>query len=209
MQSLPCARSQEDPTPSGAKKSGWGDAPVVDDEGGSAAAAPVPGRRRRAAADDDDDDDGANSKKHDSMTSSNKHDIAEINDDDNDTIANLIPDLEDEQEDMARQVAEAPQLTKSRVQSIKELDEQIDMALPSASEIGIDLSVLQSYLMPQEQVGAQIDAPPRTPTAAVLAAPARTRARSTRLPALLDARESECGAPPVPSRLVASLRSRP
>merc|ERR1711924_383050 len=76
----------------------------------------------------------------------------------NDTIANLIPDLEDEQEDMARQGAEAPHLTKSRVQSIKELDDAIDMALPSASEIGIDLSVLQSYLLPQEQV-AEPDEP--------------------------------------------------
>jgi len=141
--------TQEDPTPGGAKKSGWGDAPTNDDESTATAAPP----RRRRAPDADDDDEDENTRKHDAKTSSNKHDIAEINnDDDNDTIANLIPDLEDEQEDMARQVAEAPHLTKSRVQSIKELDDQIDAKLPSASEIGIDLSVLQAYLMPQEQV---------------------------------------------------------
>lgn len=53
------------------------------------------------------------------MSSSNKHELAEIDDGDNDNITQLIPDLEDEQEDMARQVAEAPHLTKSRVMPIK------------------------------------------------------------------------------------------
>ena len=112
---MPLDATQEDPTPGGAKKSGWGDAPTNDDESTTSAAPP----RRRRAPDADDDDEDENTRKHDAKTSSNKHDIAEINDDDNDTIANLIPDLEDEQEDMARQVAEAPHLTKSRVQSIK------------------------------------------------------------------------------------------
>ena len=72
--------------------------------------------------------------------------------DDSDGETPIIPDLEDEQEDMARQVAAAPNLQSSRVQSIKELDEAIDMALPAAGEIGVDLGVLQSYLTPQEQV---------------------------------------------------------
>lgn len=79
----------------------------------------MPPRRRRAVDGEEDDDGNANARKHDAMTS-NKHDIAQMDDADNDTIAHLIPDLEDEQEDMARQVAEAPHLTKSRVQSIKE-----------------------------------------------------------------------------------------
>lgn len=138
----------EDPTPGGAKKSGWGDATTDGDVG---TAAVIPPRRRRAVDGDDDDDDNANARKHETMSSGNKH-LAEIDDQDNDTIANLIPDLEDEEYDMTKQVASAPHLTKSRVQSIKELDDAIDMALPSANEIGIDLSVLQSYLMPQEQV---------------------------------------------------------
>lgn len=79
----------------------------------------MPPRRRRAVDGEEEDDGNANARKHDAMTS-NKHDIAQMDDADNDTIAHLIPDLEDEQEDMARQVAEAPHLTKSRVQSIKE-----------------------------------------------------------------------------------------
>ncbi|KAL1514865.1 hypothetical protein AB1Y20_003948 [Prymnesium parvum] len=136
----------EDPNPGGAKKSGWGDS--ANEDGDGVAPAPIAPRRRRGGDDDGDE----TARKHDSMSSPNKHEIADMEEGDNDTIANLIPDLEDEQLDMARQVAEAPHLTKSRVQSIQELDDEIDMALPSASEIGIDLSVLQSYLMPQEQV---------------------------------------------------------
>lgn len=138
-------QESEEPAPAGAKKSGWGDA--VDESGEeSGVAAPVVPRRRRGL---DGDSDSAN--KHNDTTTSNKHEIPEIDGDD-DNVAALIPDLEDEQEDMARQVAEAPSLTKSRVQSIKELDDAIDMALPSTNEIGVDLSVLQSFLYPQEQV---------------------------------------------------------
>mmetsp|Transcript_19718 Transcript_19718/g.33594 ORF Transcript_19718/g.33594 Transcript_19718/m.33594 type:complete len:214 (-) Transcript_19718:18-659(-) len=126
------------PVTATAKKSGWGD---TVDENGEEKEAPVPPRRRRSVTDEED---GGIATK----TSV----IPDIDDDEDDGIANLIPDLEDEQEDMARQVAEAPHLTKSRVQSIAELDAAIDMALPSTSEIGVDLSVLQAYLTPQEQV---------------------------------------------------------
>ena len=61
----------------------------------------------------------------------------------------MIPDLDEEQaEDITRQVAEAPSLKSSRVQTLKELDQEIDRALPPASEIGVDLSALMRFLTP-------------------------------------------------------------
>merc|ERR1711924_588193 len=77
-----------------------------------------------------------------------KHDID--SDDDN---TMMIPDLDEEEaEDITRQVAEPAKLKSSRVQTIKELDQDIDRALPPASEIGVDLSALMGFLSPQEQV---------------------------------------------------------
>lgn len=74
-------------------------------------------------------------------------------DDDDDDGMNFIPDLEDEEADLGSKVAVAPSLKSSRVQTIAELDAAIDMALPSSESVGgIDLSVLQAYLTPQEQV---------------------------------------------------------
>jgi len=125
----------------GAKKSGWGDS-GGGDEGGSGA---NPGPRRRRAADDDDDDAATST----APTSQ----IAQMNDDDDDEgTATYIPDLEDEEANISLQVAVAPSHKSSRVQTIMELDQELDMSLPSTSEIGIDMSVLQSFLTPQEQV---------------------------------------------------------
>ena len=45
-------------------------------------------------------------------------------------------------------MAEAPSLKSSRVQTLKELDQEIDRALPPASEIGVDLSALMRFLTP-------------------------------------------------------------
>ena len=95
--------------------------------------------RWRAA--DDDDEPQQEAPTH--------HHIASMDDDD--SAPAFIPDLEDEEEDLGRQVAVAPSLKSSRVQTIMELDEEIDMALPSSSEMGVDLSVLQSFLTPQER----------------------------------------------------------
>ena len=74
-----------------------------------------------------------------------------MDDDDGDTGV-YIPDLEDEEENIGLQVAVAPSHKSSRVPTIAELDREVDVALPSQSEVGIDLSVLQSYLTPQEQL---------------------------------------------------------
>ena len=110
--------------------------------GGSGGAAPAP-RRRRAAEEE-------NSPPAVEQTR-NRH----FDDDDgsDDGGLNLIPDLDDEEaEDVTRQVAVAPALKTSRVPTIEELDAEIDLALPSASEIGIDLTALQKFLSPKEQV---------------------------------------------------------
>ena len=118
---------------------GWGD---DGGGGGSGGAAPAP-RRRRAAEEE-------NSPPAVEQTR-NRH----FDDDDgsDDGGLNLIPDLDDEEaEDVTRQVAVAPALKTSRVPTIEELDAEIDLALPSASEIGIDLTALQKFLSPKEQV---------------------------------------------------------
>jgi hypothetical protein len=59
----------------------------------------------------------------------------------------IIPDLEDEGTSLALQVAETAEYQR-QVPSIQDLDSEIHMALPSAAESGVDLSVLQSYLTP-------------------------------------------------------------
>lgn len=120
----------------GAKKSGWGD---MDTPAEGAAPAPPRGRRRQL------DEEVSESK----ISHNPKHD----EDSDDESPAMMIPDLDEEQaEDITRQVAEAPTLKSSRVQTLKELDQEIDRALPPASEIGVDLSALMRLLTPQEQV---------------------------------------------------------
>ena len=127
------------PAASGAKKSAFGDSPGRPGGDGDGDA-PAEGRRgRRRAADDDDE------QVEEAPT---RHNIASMDDPDEETT--FIPDLEDEEEDLGKQVAVAPSLKSSRVQTIAELDEEIDMALPSSSEVGVDLAVLQSFLTPQE-----------------------------------------------------------
>jgi len=119
------------------KKSGW------DDEQPAAAVKPAAPSRRRKSANDDDEE----------ASSVTTQSIAKMESvDDDDGPSSFIPDLEDEEEQLTLTVAQAPSLKSSRVQTIRELDEEIDMALPSTSEIGVDLSVLQSFLTPQQQV---------------------------------------------------------
>ena len=108
---------------------GWGD----DGGGGERRGCPAP--RRRAAEE--------NSPPAVEQTRNRHFD----DDDGSDGGLNLIPDLDDEEaEDVTRQVAVAPALKTSRVPTIEELDAEIDLALPSASEIGIDLTALPKFL---------------------------------------------------------------
>lgn len=122
------------PKADGPKKSGWGDSPDAHAEPAKEPA----GRRRRGQQE---------AQEEAVVQTATRHGL-----EDDDGPDAFIPDLEDEAEDMARQVAAAPSLKSSRVQTIDELDEEIDTALPSTSEVGVDLSVLQSYLTPAEYV---------------------------------------------------------
>ena len=122
------------------KKSGWGDSPGGAGSGETNENAAPQGRRRRQAADTEEE-------QEEETTAPTRHQIESI--EDNEAPA-FIPDLEDAEEDLGLQVANAPTLKTSRVPTIMELDEEIDMALPSSSEVGVDLSVLQSFLTPQE-----------------------------------------------------------
>ena len=54
-------------------------------------------------------------------------------------------------------MASAPSLKTSRIQTIEQLNRAIDTALPSAGEVGVDLGVLQAYLLPQEQLRENTD----------------------------------------------------
>lgn len=136
--------------PAAAKKSGWGDSPGGNsgsaEEGGGSTGGGGAGRRRRRAADNDDE---ASAEPPSSAVVSSS--LAHMNDDDEGT-TEYIPDLEDEEENISQQIAVAPEVKSSRVPTIADLDEEIDMALPSTTEIGVDLSVLQQFLIPQEQL---------------------------------------------------------
>lgn len=75
-------------------------------------------------------------------SSRNQHKV----DDDDDVV--IIPDLEDDENtSIALQVAKTAEYQR-QVPTIQELDAEIHMALPSAAEMGVDLSVLQAYLTP-------------------------------------------------------------
>merc|ERR1740115_220882 len=102
---------------------------------GAAAAAPR-GRRRQVEEEEVTESKISHNPKHDQ-------------DSDDESPAMMIPDLDEEQaEDITRKVAEAPSLKSSRVQTLKELDQEIDRALPPASEIRVDLSALMRFLTP-------------------------------------------------------------
>ena len=65
----------------------------------------------------------------------------------------VIPDLEDDQarEDITQQVAAAPKNITRRVQSLAELEKDMQYALPAANT-GLDLGLLTSALCPQTLV---------------------------------------------------------
>ena len=137
----PCHSCAQVPTkPEAAKKGGWGDSPggAGSGDGDGEQRAPM-GRRRRGAADDEEEG-GADEPKQTSQ-------IASMDDDDGNVA--FIPDLEDEEEDLGKQVAVA-QNYQRQLPTLMELEEELDMQLPSTAEVGIDLSVLQSFLTPQE-----------------------------------------------------------
>jgi len=120
---------------------GWGESSV----GGNGEDA-GPRGRRRADADDTTQSFGAGAADGGASP-------IVIDDDDDDGIP-VIPDLEDAMGDdtaIDTTVADAP-VQSARVQSIKELDSEIQFSLPSATEIGVDLSALTQVLYPQDQV---------------------------------------------------------
>mmetsp|Transcript_2983 Transcript_2983/g.4317 ORF Transcript_2983/g.4317 Transcript_2983/m.4317 type:complete len:162 (+) Transcript_2983:50-535(+) len=61
-----------------------------------------------------------------------------------------IPDLDvNDESDIKRQVAAAPNVRVQRVQSLKELDQDIMYQIPNSMQDGVDLSMLTSTLVPQ------------------------------------------------------------
>jgi hypothetical protein len=127
----------------GAAKSGWGDSPTKDAAEDSAKKVPK-GRRRGGGADESTAVEAPESPP-------TRQQVAHMQEEEDGPMA-YIPDLDDEEEALTLQVAVAPSHASSRVPTIAELNEEIDMALPATNEIGVDLSVLQAYLMPQEQL---------------------------------------------------------
>lgn len=65
-----------------------------------------------------------------------------------------IPDLEEEERepDITTLIAKAPRNTTRAVQSLKQLDDVLKFALPSAQTHGIDLHLLTSVLCPESAV---------------------------------------------------------
>ena len=129
--------SSPTPAPAAGSKKGWGENDDMDDQVGAAPAI----RRGRPRAEEAEKEPGVRNQPQD--------------DDDGDLP--IIPALEDETDTVARQVASAPSLKTSRIQTIEELNRAIDTALPSAEQVGVDLGVLQAYLLPQEQLQEKAD----------------------------------------------------
>jgi len=71
-------------------------------------------------------------------------------DDNDESSIPVIPVLEEEEEEeQMSTVAEAPKIRNLRVSSLSELDQDIKYSLPTATEGGIDLSLLTQTLAPQ------------------------------------------------------------
>ncbi|KAK3244212.1 hypothetical protein CYMTET_27497 [Cymbomonas tetramitiformis] len=128
------------PSPPPASKSGWG----VSDEGSGEPPQAFSGVSRRKAQQQQQDtssgiDGGPSRRKHDEP-------------DEIDGILE-IPELDaDNDEDITRQVAAPPKLRSNRVQTIKELDHDIQFTLPTNNDKEIDLSLLTACLCSAEQV---------------------------------------------------------
>lgn len=129
------------PSPPPASKSGWG----VSDEGSSEPPQAFSGVSRRKAQQQQMQD---TSSGIDGGPSRRKHDEP----DEIDGILE-IPELDaDNDEDITRQVAAPPKLRSNRVQTIKELDHDIQFTLPTNNDKEIDLSLLTACLCSAEQV---------------------------------------------------------
>lgn len=68
----------------------------------------------------------------------------------------VIPDLEEEaEEDITKQVADAPKVASRKIQTMKELDSDIKYVVRSATDTGLNLSLLTKALSPPESVRLQ------------------------------------------------------
>merc|ERR1719235_1622306 len=76
--------------------------------------------------------------------------------DNDDDVIPVIPDLEEAEEDITRQVAAPPIAYSQNVRSIRELDSQISSRglsqLPTNPEEGVDLAILTQCLCAEHQV---------------------------------------------------------
>lgn len=145
----------EEPTAPPASKSGWGDAAAASDAGAGGIAADfdepdqpkftgVSRRKAQGFVDTVSGDIGARGKGPDRRKHDEPAEEMQILE---------IPELETEaEEDITRQVADVPKYRSNRVQTIKELDDESQIALPTNSDREIDFSLLTSVLCSLEQV---------------------------------------------------------
>ena len=123
------------------KKGGWGDGPVSNSTE-AAEAIPEPkeikfGRRRGGNQND----------------TKGRGEVE-------DTIVDLdmIPDAEEEtKEDITTQIADAPHVKAAKVQSLRDLNNDLDFNIALGQKDGIDLSLLTSFLIPKEVIDMEVD----------------------------------------------------
>mmetsp|Transcript_28408 Transcript_28408/g.34498 ORF Transcript_28408/g.34498 Transcript_28408/m.34498 type:complete len:230 (-) Transcript_28408:645-1334(-) len=135
------AEPQNSPPP--ASKSGWGTSETTSDE----PAQPFTGVSRRKAASTTfgEEQKGPDRRKHEDEGEADV--LTEMQQ------VMEIPELDaDVEEDITRQVAAPPRLRSNRVQTIKELDHDIQYSLPTYNDKEVDLSLLTCVLCPSEQV---------------------------------------------------------
>eukprot|EP00899_Mesostigma_viride_P021067 jgi/Mesvir1/28962/Mv17738-RA.1 len=125
-------------SPPPATRSGWG-ADSEDAPAGTKSAVPHSQARRAARARGEGlgaDKKGPDRRKHDQ-----EEDVTDI------------PELEMEgEEDITKQVAQAPKMRKDRVQTIRELEHEMQYTLPSNADVNIDLSILAKVLIPPDEL---------------------------------------------------------
>lgn len=142
---------------------GWGDE-TADAAGGGGGGGDKPKAGRRAGFGASENDSTANSTRRMDTTSgsrsSNNNNNREKDADDEITLLQDVPTLDmGGNEDITTVVAEAPKVRNNRVQGLAELDSAVPYQLPTTSEEGIDLTLLQSVLLPQNKGTFRAHAP--------------------------------------------------
>lgn len=150
---MPPLKQAEAARPRAGRRAAGSDAPASSGWGSAASPAAAPAQHLQQHADADAGDDGRPQygRRRDGAPEEKRRDGWN----ESDVVQDLaeIPTLDAvAEEDITRQVADAPQVKDTRVQSLRELDRAIASKIPAGNGDGVDLSLLASALLPRELV---------------------------------------------------------